>query len=144
MDPDHDWKFFVGQFRGSEDVEIEAILVHSLVERVEVAKSLALDAARPPLSDISHALPVLQGLRSPPAQFAQRRSGIGNALENSDSGCVRRRIGNLTTFNAEWFCGAHGQRTRYDCNCRGHDSARKSCGSLERMHGLPSDEKIDC
>jgi hypothetical protein len=66
-------------------VQVQAVLVHSFIERVKIAESAALDAARTPFRDAANAIPWLHGLRGLPAQLPHRRSGIWNDLEDPDS-----------------------------------------------------------
>src|SRR5262249_29741891 len=80
-------------------VQVQAVLVHSLVEGVKIAESAALDAARAPFRGAANAIPWLYGLRRLPAQLPYWRSGIRDSLKDPDSRSIRCCISNWTALH---------------------------------------------
>jgi hypothetical protein len=68
--------------RGRPDVEVEAILGHARLVRIDVAIRLLLHAVVAECVGLPHACPVRGQHGSTPAQVAHRRRGIGNSLEH--------------------------------------------------------------
>src|SRR5581483_8317511 len=75
VDPEHDRTLLGGALRGSPDVEIETVLAHLLVA------ALHTDWAE--LSGLAGSFPVRGGLRGAPAEIADGRRRIRNALEDT-------------------------------------------------------------
>src|SRR5450432_894983 len=67
-DVDQHREFFFGRLGGRPDVEVQAVLTHAVApEPVVRTGSCPLHASRTKLIGIANALPVLNGLRFPPA-----------------------------------------------------------------------------
>src|SRR5581483_8494569 len=70
-----------GKRRGP-DVEVEAILARAVVAENHVPKDAGLHAAGAELRGFANTFPGRDGLGSLPAQLADGRRGVGNALED--------------------------------------------------------------
>ncbi len=95
VNPDHDRQLLRG-IRRTPDVQIEAILAGRRAQRRSILRERLLHAVMGVGFRLAHARPGGSRLRRRPAQLADRRRGIGNALEVIDGAAVntdKRAIG---------------------------------------------------
>ncbi len=71
------------------DIQVEAVLAHPVRPKVHVAEDGALHGARAELDGLTHALPVLDGLRRLPPQVSDGRFSEGNSPEDANAILLR-------------------------------------------------------
>ena len=102
IEPDDDRKLGWRGMRGNPDGEIQAIFAGLNVTKVDVAVHVGLHAGGAEFIGGADSLPAQRGLRRFPAEFADGRSGEGDAFEHAHGAVGIESAGDDATFGFDF------------------------------------------